>query len=61
VVAAHEIIHDIHRKKGAGVVLKLDYDKTYDRVSWSFLGDMLKTRGFNAKWRSWIDKVVKGG
>jgi enamine deaminase RidA (YjgF/YER057c/UK114 family) len=26
-----------------------------------FLDDMLKTRDFNAKWRSWIDKVVKGG
>jgi hypothetical protein len=52
VVAAHEIIHDIHRKKESGVVLKLDYEKAYDRVSWSFLGDMLESKGFGAKWRS---------
>jgi hypothetical protein len=58
---AHEIIHDIHRKKQSGVVLKLDYEKAYDRVNWSFLNDMLESRGFVVKWRSWIDKVVKGG
>ena len=40
VVAAHEIIHDIHRKKESGVNLKLDYEKAYDRVSWSFLDEM---------------------
>ena len=33
VVAAHEIIHEIARKKDSGVILKLDYEKAYDRVS----------------------------
>lgn len=61
VVAAHEIIHDIHRKKESGVVLKLDYEKAYDTVSWNFLRDMLKTRDIGAKWRGWIEKVVQGG
>jgi hypothetical protein len=60
VVAAHEIIHDIHTKNESGIILKLDYEKAYDRVSWSFLKDMLKSRGFGAKWRSWIEKVVQG-
>ena len=46
VVAAHEIIHDIHKNKERGVVLKLDYEKAYNRVSWSFLEDMLVSRGF---------------
>jgi hypothetical protein len=36
VVAAHEIIHEVHKQKDAGVILKLDYEKAYDRVSWSF-------------------------
>jgi hypothetical protein len=35
VVAAHEIIHDIHRNNKKGIILKLDYEKAYDRVSWS--------------------------
>lgn len=60
-VAAHEIIHEVYRKKESGIILKLDYEKTYDRVSWSFLEEMLKSRGFGAKWRGWIEKVVQGG
>lgn len=33
VVVAHEIIHEVHRSKGSGVILKLDYEKAYGRVS----------------------------
>jgi hypothetical protein len=61
VVAAHEIIHDVHRNKEEGIMLKLDYEKAYDKVSWSFLEDMLKSRGFRDKWISWIRRVVRGG
>jgi hypothetical protein len=42
-------------------MLKLDYEKAYDRVSWSFLEDTLISRGFGKKWVSWIRKVVRGG
>jgi hypothetical protein len=43
-------------------VLKLDYEKSYDRVDWSFLEEILSTRGFGVKWRSWVVmKLVKGG
>lgn len=47
------------RKKG--IMLKLYYEKAYDRVRWSFLEDMLNSRGFGSKWISWIRKVVRGG
>jgi hypothetical protein len=36
VVTAHEIIHDIHRHNESGIILKLDYEKAYDRVSLGF-------------------------
>ena len=54
VVAAYEIIHEVHKRKQEGVVLKLDYEKAYDRVSWSFLEEMLETRGFGGRWRGWL-------
>jgi len=60
VVAAHEIIHEIHRNKESGIILKLDYEKAYDRVSWTFIDDMLTSRGFGAKWRGWMKKVIQG-
>jgi hypothetical protein len=31
VVMLHEIMHEIHRKKMSGVILKLDFEKTYDK------------------------------
>jgi hypothetical protein len=61
VVSAHEIIHDAVRRGEKGVVLKHDYEKAYDRVSWHFLEDMLYTIGFGKKWISWIMSLVKGG
>ena len=32
-VMAHEVIHEVHRSRDAGLILKLDYEKAYDRVS----------------------------
>jgi len=49
VVAAHEVVHEIFRKNEQGVILKLDYEKAYDRVSWEFLDEMLISRGFVGK------------
>ena len=60
-VATHEIIHEVARKKESGVFFKLDYEKVYDRVNWSFLEEVLKTRGFSPKWIGWILSLVKGG
>lgn len=61
VVAAHEIIHEIHRTKESGIILKLDYEKAYDRVSWSFIENMLISRDFGAKRRGWMRKAIQGG
>jgi hypothetical protein len=33
VVMLHETIHEIHRKNMSRVVLKLDFEKTYDKVN----------------------------
>ena len=37
VVVFHEIVHELHRKKISGVVLKIDFEKTYDKVKLTFL------------------------
>lgn len=49
------------RKKASGVILKLDYEKPYDRVSREFLEEMLTSRGFSKKWINWINNVVRDG
>lgn len=46
----HEVIHEIHKIDSNDLVLKLGYEKAYDRVSWDFLVVMLSSRGFGSKW-----------
>ena len=45
----------------SGIVLKLDYEKSYDRVNWDFLLDTLRKRGFGFKWVSWIRRILHNG
>jgi hypothetical protein len=61
VVILHETIHELHRKRQKGLILKLDFEKAYDKVNWDFLQQVLRMKGFSAKWCQWIDKVVVGG
>ena len=37
VVILHETIHELHRKKQNGVILKLDFEKAYDKLKWPFI------------------------
>jgi hypothetical protein len=49
------------KKKQNGVILKIDFEKAYDKVRWSFLFQTLEMKGFLAKWISWIKSFVNGG
>ena len=46
VVMAHEVIHEVKKSGFQGLVLKLGYEKAYDRVNWDFLFEMLQSRVF---------------
>lgn len=40
------------------MILKVDFKKAYDYVSWSFLRYMLKMLGFGSKWSLWMEVCV---
>jgi hypothetical protein len=48
-------------KKQAGIVLKLDFEKAYDKVNWNFLLECHKIRGFNDLWCSWVKQCLFEG
>lgn len=47
--------------KKSGVILKLDFEKAYDKVDWNFLEEVLHRKYFSDTWIQWISKVVRGG
>jgi hypothetical protein len=50
VVALHEILHDLKANKKLGIVIKLDFEKTYDKIHWKFLFEVLQRKGFSEAW-----------
>jgi hypothetical protein len=61
VVVLHETIHELHTKKQYGVIFKIDFEKAYDKVKWSFLHQTLRMKGFSPKWCRWVESMVTGG
>lgn len=61
VVVLHETVHELHRKKLNGVILKIDFEKAYDKVKWSFLQQTLRMKGFSDEWCALINSFVSGG
>jgi hypothetical protein len=60
-LALHEIAQELHVGKQEGLLLKLDFEKAYDRVSWDFLQEILLRKGFSARVVHLLMKLVKGG
>jgi hypothetical protein len=46
VITLHEILHELRVSETKGVILKLDFEKAYDKVHWSFLWDVLRQKKF---------------
>jgi hypothetical protein len=61
VVILHEIVHELHSKKLNGAILKLYFEKAYDKVKWSFLRQTFRMREFSNEWRALINSFVSGG
>jgi hypothetical protein len=44
VIILHETLHELRVKKMQGVILKLDFEKAYDKVRWSFMIEVLRKK-----------------
>jgi hypothetical protein len=40
--------------------LKLDFEKAYDKVRWSFMMEVLRKKNFREKWVEWRKQIVEG-
>jgi hypothetical protein len=48
----------IRKKKIPMLLLKLDISKAFDTLSWPFLLELLRARGFGESWCSWIAALL---
>ena len=58
VLIANEAMDSRLKDNVRGVLCKLDIEKTYDHISWSFLLAVLKKMGFGERWIKWIDWCI---
>lgn len=60
-VTTHEVIHTTHSSGKKGMILKIDYEKVYDRANLDFVYEVLELRGFGRKWINWIKSITQQG
>jgi hypothetical protein len=42
-------------------LFKIDFEKTYDKVKWSFLQQTLRMKGFTLEWSRTVQQFIQGG
>lgn len=51
---ASKILHSIHKSRKRSFVLKLDFHKAVDRISWNYMDKVMSRMGFSSTWLSWM-------
>jgi hypothetical protein len=60
-LSLQEIIHELKVRKSKAILLKLDFEKAYDRVSWLFLKEVLWKKGYDSGIIHHLIQQVSGG
>ncbi|KAL9691204.1 hypothetical protein QQ045_011623 [Rhodiola kirilowii] len=58
IMIINDIIHAVKKERRAALVIKLEFKKAYDSVSWEYLRSIHESLGFGAKWMDWMFECV---
>ncbi|XP_058759850.1 uncharacterized protein LOC131633146 [Vicia villosa] len=58
VLMVNEILDWAKRKKRNCLLLKVDFEKAYDSVSWNFIRFIMDRMGFSKRWMKWMEACV---
>nr|GEX31625.1 RNA-directed DNA polymerase, eukaryota, reverse transcriptase zinc-binding domain protein [Tanacetum cinerariifolium] len=54
----NELVDWYKKKKKKMVILKIDFEKAFDSISWDYLDNMLEFVNFLTRWRRWISACL---
>lgn len=57
-LVVNEIISWIEKTKKKYFILKVDFDKAFNSISWSYLDDIMGQMGFGVTRRTWIRSIL---
>eukprot|EP00253_Pinus_taeda_P008044 PITA_08044 len=58
ITLTHEIIHSLKISNEAGIILKIDLSKAFDKLSWTYIQKMLNSFGFSPMWVCWVQSLI---
>jgi len=47
IIQAHEVVHSLKSKRQAGMIMQLDLEKAYHKLSWTYIRCILIAYGFD--------------
>ena len=58
ILVANEIVDDARKCKKDLLLFKVDFEKAYDSIDWSYLDAMMYKMGFLVLWQKWIKECI---
>ncbi|XP_058763485.1 uncharacterized protein LOC131636918 [Vicia villosa] len=58
VLMVNEILNWAKRKKRGCLVLKVDFEKAYDSISWNYVRWIMGRMGFGKRWLKWMESCI---
>lgn len=58
---AFQFLHLCHQPKKQIVILKLDFEKSFDKLEYQVILQVMKHKGFYERWIKWIENILSIG